>query len=83
MNHVQIFRSRVEQFLRRTKVSASRLGVLACHDPRFVYDLRRGREPRLSTMERVDRFMIRYGSKTREPKKEPDAPDQPKPRRVA
>lgn len=52
--------SRIEQFLRKTEMSATRLGRLAISDPRFVADLRRGRLPRPSTERRLDRFMTTY-----------------------
>ncbi len=51
------FRHRVEDFLVRTSLAPSRFGLLACNDPAFVQDLRAGREPRLSTIEKVDKFM--------------------------
>lgn len=43
----------VEKFLRVSEVSAARFGREAMRDPRFVFDLRRGREPRLTTVDRV------------------------------
>jgi len=48
---------RIERFLRRTQMSATRFGWLAVRDPRFVHDLRTGREPRLATEVRVEHFM--------------------------
>jgi len=43
----------VERCLRTRKISPSRFGRQAAHDPRFVFDLRRGREPRAVTQARV------------------------------
>ena len=43
----------VERHLRTTAVSASRFGRQVSGDPRFVFDLRRGREPRPATAARV------------------------------
>ncbi len=42
--------ARVERFLRRSRIPATRLGREAARDPRFVFDLRRGRQagPRLT-----------------------------------
>lgn len=47
----------VEKFLRRTGMSATRFGRLAVNDPRFVLDLRMGREPRSHTVARVIGFI--------------------------
>jgi len=43
----------VEKFLRQNDTPATRFGREAVGDPRFVFDLRRGRDPRPSTVERV------------------------------
>ena len=37
---------KIEVFLRRTGMPPTRFGRLAARDPRFVFDLRDGREPR-------------------------------------
>ncbi len=34
----------IEMFLRQTGLAPTRFGRLAAHDPRLVFDLRRGRE---------------------------------------
>jgi hypothetical protein len=47
----------VERHLRRAAVSPSRFGREVAGDPRFVFDLRRGREPRAATRERVLAFI--------------------------
>lgn len=47
----------IEQFLRDTGMAYSRLGRDAVNDPRFVLDLRDGREPRKETRDRVLAFM--------------------------
>lgn len=44
---------RIEIYLRRTATPPTRLGRDAVGDPRFVFDLRRGREPRAPTRARV------------------------------
>jgi hypothetical protein len=44
---------RVERYLRTSSVSASRFGRQVSGDPRFVFDLRKGREPRPATAARV------------------------------
>nr|WP_295659505.1 hypothetical protein [Polymorphobacter sp.] len=47
----------IERCLRRRNISASRFGREAASDPRFVFDLRRGREPRPRTAARVMTFI--------------------------
>ncbi len=39
---------------------ATKFGRLAAHDPRFVLDLRMGREPRGMTEARINGFIARY-----------------------
>ena len=48
----------VEKFLRHSAMPATRFGREAVRDPRFVSDLRRGREPRPRTIERVRAFGV-------------------------
>lgn len=50
----------VEKFLRAHEVSATAFGRLAAKDPRFVMDLRNGREPRAQTEARIVGFMAGY-----------------------
>jgi 2,4-dienoyl-CoA reductase-like NADH-dependent reductase (Old Yellow Enzyme family) len=47
----------VERFLNNKNVSAARFGRDAMGDPRFVFDLRRGREPRRKTVQRVKAYL--------------------------
>ena len=47
----------VENYLKSSNTPAARFGREAMGDPRFVFDLRRGREPRASTVERVRAFL--------------------------
>ena len=56
------FKDRVSAFLKRTGMAASRLGIDACGDSAFVLDLNAGREPRFSTMTKVDAWMKAYES---------------------
>ncbi len=51
---------KIEKFLRRTGMSATKFGRLAARDPRFVLDLRNGRTPRTRTEKRVEHFMNIY-----------------------
>ena len=39
---------------------ATKFGRLAANDPRFVLDLRMGREPRVPLTKRVEHFMNKY-----------------------
>jgi len=55
---------KIEVFLRRTGMPATKFGRLAAHDPRFVLDLRMGREPRTRTERRVEHFMNKYREET-------------------
>jgi hypothetical protein len=47
----------IENHLRLTQTPAARFGRDALGDPRFVFDLRAGREPRLATVRRVLSYM--------------------------
>lgn len=47
----------VERFLRETGMSATQFGREAIGDPRFVADLRRGREPGHRVRCRTEHFM--------------------------
>ena len=47
----------VERFLNNRNFSAARFGREAMGDPRFVFDLRRGREPRKETVEKVKAYL--------------------------
>ena len=47
----------VEKFLRMSKIPPARFGREAMGDPRFVFDLRNGREPRPRTIARIRQFL--------------------------
>jgi hypothetical protein len=47
----------VERHLRKNGTPPSRFGREAAGDPRLVFDLRRGREPRPATIARVRAFI--------------------------
>jgi hypothetical protein len=46
-------RRRIELYLRKNRMTPTRLGREAVNDPRFVFDLRNGRELRENTTARV------------------------------
>ena len=43
----------IEKYLRESDMAPTRFGRNVVGDPRFVFDLRRGRDPRPRTVERV------------------------------
>lgn len=47
----------VEKFLKVSNTPATRFGRQAMGDPRFVFDLRNGREPGVRTVNRVLAFL--------------------------
>jgi hypothetical protein len=47
----------VEKFLRQNGTPPTRFGREAMSDPRFVFDLRNGRDPRPETVERVRAYL--------------------------
>lgn len=51
----------VERYLNHTGTSATRFGREAVNDPRFVIDLRNGREPRASVHARVAAYVATHG----------------------
>ncbi|MFC7498319.1 hypothetical protein ACFQRC_03690 [Enterovirga sp. GCM10030262] len=60
---------RVERYLRRSGTPPTRFGREAVHDPRFVFDLRNGREPRPATAARVSAYLdIREGGRNSWPR---------------
>ena len=54
----------IERFLRATGMPATKFGREAMGDPRFVLDLRNGRDPRQVTVDRVNAYLA--GRQTRE-----------------
>jgi hypothetical protein len=51
------FRRHVEDYLRRSGMNASDLGRFAIGDTGFVLELRRGRSPRLRTVDKILAWM--------------------------
>lgn len=50
---------KVEQHMRTTRMPPTRFGRESVGDPRFVFDLRAGREPRSRTVSKVLRYLER------------------------
>ena len=51
--------TRIERHLRRSGTPATRFGREAAHDPRLVFDLRNGREPRPALTRRLFTYLDR------------------------
>ena len=56
---------RIERYLDRTETPATRFGRRAVNDPRLVEDLRRGRECRPPTAQRIERYLVAHGEAAR------------------
>ncbi|HLL29876.1 MAG TPA: hypothetical protein VK403_02660 [Allosphingosinicella sp.] len=56
---------RIDRYLRLTKTSPTRLGRDSVGDPNFVMNLRDGRQPRQSTLDRVIAFIEREEERIR------------------
>ncbi|MDQ3139722.1 MAG: hypothetical protein M3Q15_03255 [Pseudomonadota bacterium] len=50
---------RIERYLRRTGTPPTRFGREAAHDPRFVFDLRNGREVGAALSARLGAYLDR------------------------
>ncbi len=50
----------IERFLKRTGMAPTAFGREAVRDPRFVFDIRSGREPTDRTRRRIEHFMNIY-----------------------
>lgn len=53
---------KIETFLNQHGMAPTRFGRDAVRDPKFVFDLRRGREPTGRMTRRVEHFMNAYGA---------------------
>ena len=50
---------RIERHLKQSRTPPTKFGRMAVRDPRFVFDLRNGREPRAETTRRVTAYLER------------------------
>lgn len=55
------FLQKIEDFLKKTGMSATAFGIKTKKNPRFVHDLRKGAGCTLTTMDEVLEFMANYG----------------------
>jgi hypothetical protein len=69
MSLLQSFIRRVERFLGRYGMAATRFGKCAANDPNFVFDLRQGRKPNPDLIEAVDRWMREFREETKREKR--------------
>jgi hypothetical protein len=51
--------TRIQRYLRSSGISPSAFGRRVVGDPRFVHDLRNGREPRIATEARIHAWLDR------------------------
>lgn len=56
------FRENIELFLEKTHIPTYKIGRLAINDPKFVTNVRNGREFREATQEKVIKFMRGYAA---------------------
>lgn len=54
------FLEKIEDFLSRTGMSATMLGIYALNTPNFVFNLRKGKSCTVTTMQKVLDFMETY-----------------------
>jgi hypothetical protein len=54
------FLKKIEEFLNRTGMSATNLGIKAINSPTFVFDVRNGRQCLDSTKEKILDFIENY-----------------------
>lgn len=50
---IETFKTKVEQYIAEHGVSPTRFGIDFARDPRFVFQLRDGREPRTTVRNRI------------------------------
>lgn len=63
-------RRRIELYLRTTNTPPARFGREVLRDPRFVFELRHGREPRPETERRVHAWLDAQQQQQPEPRSE-------------
>lgn len=54
------FKADIEAFIASHRMAPTRFGKEAVGDPKFVFDLRNGREPSWRTAQRVKEFMAKF-----------------------
>jgi hypothetical protein len=48
---------RIERYLHRTRTAPTTFGRLCARDPQLVFDMRRGREPRLNLRRKITAYL--------------------------
>ena len=51
---------KIEAFMRQNKMHATDFGKRALKDPNFVFRLRNGRDITLTTLDKLETFMLEY-----------------------
>lgn len=64
MTEIEHFRATVERFLADSGLTPTRFGKEYAGDPRFVFQLREGREPRTETRKRILHALSNKGGST-------------------
>jgi len=62
----------IDAFLAMAGMSAASLGVQSVNDPAIIYDIRRGKNPRLDTADRIRGFMASWKPPKPNPKRAAD-----------
>lgn len=63
MTEIEKFRNEVERYLSETGVTPTQFGKDFAGDPLFVFQLRKGREPRTETRQRIlDAMAVQSGA---------------------
>jgi predicted transcriptional regulator len=53
MSEIDTFKETVEKFIAETAMTPTKFGIQFAKDPRFVFQMREGREPRTQTRRRI------------------------------
>ena len=56
---------KIDRYLRATAMPPTKFGRLAVRDPRLVHDLRRGREPGVQMVRRIEAFLAAQSEQSR------------------
>jgi hypothetical protein len=48
---------RIERYLHKTRIAPTTFGRLCARDPQLVFDMRRGREPRLGLRRKITAYL--------------------------
>lgn len=57
---IESFKKEMEDFIAKEAMNPTEFGLLSMNDPRFVFDIRKGRSVRLQTASKILKFMDNY-----------------------